>query len=69
MNAYAAYVGEWSDYWGSFRYQKLQGDHSAAGDCLATLDLVRLMANARTSIEQAKDRIASWDSMSPTPPA
>jgi len=69
MKAYAAYVGEWSDYWGSFRYQKLQGDHSAAGDCLATLDLVRLMANARTSIEQAKDRIASWDSMSPTPPA
>lgn len=41
MEQYAAYIGDWSDYWGSFRWQKLPGgDHSALGDCLATLNNV-----------------------------
>jgi len=47
MQAYARYYGEWSDYWGSFRWQKLNGDHTAVGDCLATLKLIREMASAR----------------------
>ena len=41
----AEWVGEWNDYRGSFRWQKLQGgDHSALGDCIATLETIRKMA-------------------------
>lgn len=44
MLYYAAWRGEiWSD--GSYKWQKLQGgDHSAAGDCRATLELIKRMA-------------------------
>jgi len=45
MKQYAQYVGEWDVRHGSYKWQKLQGgDHSAAGDCLATLDLIHKMA-------------------------
>jgi len=45
MEQYAAWYGEWSDYHQDFRWQKLPGgDHSAAGDCRAVLDLMRKMA-------------------------
>jgi DNA polymerase-3 subunit epsilon len=44
MLQYAAYVGEWNDYRFDYRWQKLpSGDHSAMGDCLATLKLIRKM--------------------------
>ena len=47
MLRYAAWVGEWNDYHGSFRWQKLQGgDHSAISDCCATLDVIKKMANS-----------------------
>lgn len=44
MLYYAAWQGEiWAD--GSYKWQKLQGgDHSAAGDCRATLELIKRMA-------------------------
>ncbi len=52
MLNYAEYVGDWNDYRGGFRWQKLQGgDHSALGDCRATLDLIKRMANASMSYE------------------
>ena len=45
MLRYAEWVGKWNDYHGSFRWQKLEGgDHSALGDCLATLEVIRRMA-------------------------
>jgi DNA polymerase III epsilon subunit-like protein len=45
MNAYSEYVGEWNDYHGNFRWQRLPGgDHTALGDCRATLELIRDMA-------------------------
>ncbi|MCZ7568939.1 MAG: 3'-5' exonuclease [Ardenticatenaceae bacterium] len=45
MNVYAAYFGDWSDYWGDYRFQKLPGgDHTAIGDCRATLKLMHDMA-------------------------
>ncbi len=45
MLKYAEWVGEWNDYHGSFRWQKLKGgDHSALGDCIATLETIRKMA-------------------------
>ena len=47
MLRYAEWFGEWNDYHGSFRWQKLQGgDHSAIGDCFATLDVIKKMANS-----------------------
>jgi DNA polymerase-3 subunit epsilon len=52
MLNYAAFVGEWNEYRGSFRWQKLSGgDHSALGDCRATLDLIKRMAAAKMSYE------------------
>lgn len=45
MLQYAAWCGEWNSYHGNYRWQKLPGgDHSALGDCRATLDIIRKMA-------------------------
>src|SRR3990172_4592597 len=45
MQMYAQWYGVWNDYYGSFRWQKLQGgDHSALGDCFATLNIIKKMA-------------------------
>ena len=47
MLEYAKFVGEWNDYRQSYRWHKLQGgDHTALGDCLATLALIQSMAEA-----------------------
>ncbi len=53
MLHYADFYGEWSDYHHSYTYQKLPGgDHSALGDCRATLALIEKMAEARLSYEE-----------------
>lgn len=45
MEMYAAWVGDWNDYHGNFRWQRLPGgDHTALGDCRATLEVIRKMA-------------------------
>ena len=45
MNKYAAYYGEWSGYWGNYRWQKLPGgSHRAAADAWACYQLVKKMA-------------------------
>lgn len=44
MLEYAAYVGEWSDYHDDYRWQPLNGGHSALSDCRATLDRIKEMA-------------------------
>ena len=47
MLKYAEWVGDWNEEYQSFRWQKLQGgDHSALGDCYATLDVIKKMANS-----------------------
>lgn len=47
MKLYARYYGEWSRYWRDFRWQRLPGgDHSALGDCRATLALVKNLASS-----------------------
>lgn len=54
MLAYAEFHGEWNDYRGSFRWQKLSDAarqqnlavvdaHTALGDCLMTLGLIHVM--------------------------
>jgi DNA polymerase-3 subunit epsilon len=45
MEEYAAYCGDWSDYHQSYTWQRLPtGDHSALGDCRATLAVLERMA-------------------------
>jgi DNA polymerase III subunit epsilon len=45
MHWYSQFCGEWNSYRGSYRWQKLPGgDHSAVGDCKATLNLIKHMA-------------------------
>lgn len=45
MERYAACVGEWSTLHQSYRFQPLPGgDHTALGDCRATLALLQQMA-------------------------
>lgn len=46
MHYYSQYVGEWNDYYGNYKWQKLPGgDHSALGDCRATLEIIKEMAD------------------------
>ncbi len=53
MLAYSAFVGSWNDYYGNYRWQRLPGgDHSALGDCKATLAVLKKMA---ASLEAQKD--------------
>ena len=45
METYAEWVGEWSDYFGSYKWQPLPGgDHDAVGDAQAALAVLRRMA-------------------------
>jgi DNA polymerase-3 subunit epsilon len=45
MEQYSAWVGDWNDYHGNYRWQKLPGgDHSALGDCQATRRILFKMA-------------------------
>ncbi|MGW1769047.1 exonuclease domain-containing protein [Streptomyces sp. NPDC002073] len=44
MLAYAIHVGEWSDYWEGWSWQRLNGGHRALGDCRAVVDRIREMA-------------------------
>jgi len=42
---FSQWVGEWNDYHGNYKWQKLPGgDHSALGDCKATLEVIQRMA-------------------------
>lgn len=45
MEQYAKFCGHWSEYHQSFKWQPLPaGDHTALGDCVAALALLRHMA-------------------------
>jgi DNA polymerase-3 subunit epsilon len=42
---YSQWVGEWNEYHGDYKWQRLPGgDHSALGDCKATLEVIKAMA-------------------------
>jgi DNA polymerase-3 subunit epsilon len=50
MQQYSVWCGEWSAFWEDYRFQALPGgNHAAAGDCLATLHVLRVMASTGTS--------------------
>lgn len=45
MLFYSQFVGQWNNYHGNYKWQKLPGgDHSALGDCKATLKIIEEMA-------------------------
>jgi DNA polymerase III epsilon subunit-like protein len=56
MTLYAAYVGDWSDYWESYRWQPLNGGHRALEDCQAALGVLREMVASQED-EPSPERI------------
>ena len=44
MRRYAQWRGEWDDYHGHYRWQRLNGGHRAGEDCKAVYDRLREMA-------------------------
>lgn len=47
MLKYAQFVGEWNTRHGNYRWHALMGgDHTALGDCMATLRLIKSMADS-----------------------
>lgn len=44
MILYAQHYGDWNEKHQEYKWQRLNGDHSALGDCRATLELLRYMA-------------------------
>lgn len=52
MLPYAEFIGEWSDYWGNWKWQRLpSGNHRALGDCQAALKVLKRM----TGMQQEKN--------------
>lgn len=47
MVMYAQFCGDWSEYHHDYRWQPLEGDHTALGDCRATLAVVKEMAQSK----------------------
>lgn len=67
MRLYSNYVGEWNDYRGDYKWQKLPGgDHSAVGDCRATLAVLDRVAKtnnpnyAETWTPRKEDSDIDW---------
>ncbi len=49
MEYYSQWVGEWNNYHGNYKWQRLPGgDHSALGDCRATLEIIKTMAEVQS---------------------
>ncbi len=47
MEMYAQWYGEWNSHFGNYKWQPLQGgDHTALGDCKATLQTIKSMAGS-----------------------
>lgn len=46
MTWYAAWVGQWSRYHGNYRWQRLDGGHTALEDCKATFKVLQEMSEA-----------------------
>lgn len=46
---YDQFYGEWSEYFGDYKWQFLNGGHNAIDDCLATLALIKKIARSEIS--------------------
>tara|TARA_R110002049_G_scaffold247413_10_gene421616 strand:+ start:2568 stop:3185 length:618 start_codon:yes stop_codon:yes gene_type:complete len=50
MQQYSRFIGKWNDYYSDYVFQKLiGGNHSALGDCKATLEVIKNMAETELS--------------------
>jgi len=58
MEPYSAWYGDWNDYWGNYRWQRLDGGHRALGDCLAVIGCLKAMARPSGSSEDDGDYVA-----------
>ncbi|MFE1270555.1 exonuclease domain-containing protein [Streptomyces sp. NPDC058758] len=47
MERYAEWFGEWDEYHESYTWQRLNGPHSACGDCEAVVERLRLMSQSQ----------------------
>lgn len=57
MKEYAKFLGKWNDRHRDYKWQKLKGgNHTAIGDCLATLKIIYEMANTK----KPKKRYEFW---------
>jgi DNA polymerase III subunit epsilon len=57
MLQYSQWIGEWNESKGDYKWQKLPGgDHSALGDCRATLNVIRQMAASYQMLEPVSSR-------------
>lgn len=51
MQQYAKFIGQWDDYRKQYKLQQLpNAQHGALADCIATLDLIRLMASKKIKL-------------------
>jgi len=51
MTYYSRFIGQWSDYQQNYVYQRLpSSEHSAIGDCKATLEIIKIMAVGDTML-------------------
>lgn len=50
MERYSEWDGEWSDYYGNYRWQPLGGSHRALGDSLAALSCLNRMADSSDAL-------------------
>ncbi|HEY9863763.1 MAG TPA: 3'-5' exonuclease [Candidatus Obscuribacterales bacterium] len=51
MEIHAQWNGEWSEYWQDYKWQLLGGEHRALSDCLAALNIIKIMATDNDTIE------------------
>ncbi|MDG4537152.1 3'-5' exonuclease [Streptomyces sp. AV19] len=51
MEAYAVHVGQWSAYFGGWRWQPLGGGHRALGDCRTVVQRLREIAEAPDPVD------------------
>lgn len=57
MDAYAEYCGDWSDYHGSYRWQKLPGaGHRALDDARAALYVIKRMAAVYSKTQKSEQQ-------------
>lgn len=67
MRWFSQWCGEWSNYHGNYRWQRLPGgDHTALGDCMATLEIILRMADSRYP-ESLRQAIAEQTEPMPAP--
>ena len=59
MEWYAQFCGDWNDYYESYRWQPLGGNHSAVGDCLTALSVLKEMADSEI-VDVKKKFEESW---------